>query len=229
MSHTENKQYWNQLISKGAGFLQEQNNDAAASVLKKAAFDVEHTYHDSWRWGTDYWELVLNLKNKDYMALGDMKDQVERDIMSALVTFQKGSRNLLSTVSIRQAADDIQTEISDCSRHIYHFDGSDAMSKMQLILKMFRFGFKTIGDIEVESVLDYSKGLDGLPQSDVVEYRLAGGSAVILKPSATEPKLSVYISVKADSEEAAAAMETRICEDLDNIIFMDDRMGYCCE
>ena len=103
------------------------------------------------------------------------------------------------------------------------------MPKMQLILKMFRYSFKTIGDIKVEIVLDYSKGLDGLPQSDVVEYRLAGGSAVILKPSATEPKLSAYISVEADSEEAAAAIETRICDDLDSIIFMDDRMGYCCE
>ena len=69
MSQTENKQYWNQLISKGAGFLQEQHNDAAAAVLKKAAFDVEHTYHDSWRWGTDYWELVLYLKHVDYAAL----------------------------------------------------------------------------------------------------------------------------------------------------------------
>lgn len=97
----ENNQYWEQLISKGISFLQEQNNDAAAAVLKKSTFDVEHTYHDSWRWGTDYWALVFYLKNRDYMALGDKKDQLEKDIMSALVTFQKGSRDLLSTVSIR--------------------------------------------------------------------------------------------------------------------------------
>ena len=226
---TDNKQYWEQLISKGLRFLKDQSNDAAAAVLKKAAFEVEHTYHDSWRWGTDYWALILYLNSKDYMALGDKKDQVERDIMSALVPFQKGSRDLLSTVSICQANDRVHTDFSDYSRHVYHFDGPDAMSKMQLILKMFRFGFKTIGDIEVESVLDYSKGVNGLPQSDDVEYRLAGGPAVILKPSADEPKLSVYISVKGDSEEDAAAIETRICEDLDSIIFMDDRMGYCCE
>ena len=50
----EKNQYWNQLISKGLNYLQEQNNDAAAAVLKKASFDVEHSYHDSWRWGTDY-------------------------------------------------------------------------------------------------------------------------------------------------------------------------------
>jgi len=100
---TENIQYWNQLISKGISFLQEQNNDTAAAVLMKADFDVEHTYHDSWRWGTDYWELVLYLKNRAFMDLGDKKDQAEKDIMSALVSFQKGSRDLLSTVSIRPA------------------------------------------------------------------------------------------------------------------------------
>ncbi len=101
----ENNQYWNQLISKGLGLLQEQNNDVAAAVLKKASFEVEHTYHDSWRWGTDYWALAFYLKYRDYMALGEKKEQAERDIMSALLSFQKGSRDLLSTVSIRPLAE----------------------------------------------------------------------------------------------------------------------------
>lgn len=101
----DNNQYWNQLISKGCSFLQEQNNDAAAAVLRKASFEVEHTYHDSWRWGTDYWALAFYIKYRDYMALGEKKDWVERDIMSALVSFQKGSRDLLSTVSIRPLAE----------------------------------------------------------------------------------------------------------------------------
>lgn len=101
----ENTQYWNQLISKGIRLLQEQNNDAAAAVLKQATFDVEHTYHDSWRWGTDYWELVLYLKCGDYSVLGDKKEQIEKDIMSALVSLQKGSRDLLATVSIRPAVE----------------------------------------------------------------------------------------------------------------------------
>jgi len=113
--------------------------------------------------------------------------------------------------------------------HTFIFDGDDATEKMQLIVKMFRYGFKSIGGLRVEDVLDYNRGLDGLPESDVIQYRLAGGSAVILKPSATEPKLNVYISVTGDSSENAAALEQRVCEDLEGIIFMDDRMSYCCE
>ncbi|MBQ6440841.1 MAG: hypothetical protein IJJ06_12140 [Mogibacterium sp.] len=113
--------------------------------------------------------------------------------------------------------------------HTYQYSEPDGMSRMQLILKMFRYGFKTIGGLKVEIVLDYSKETDGLPKSDVVEYRLEGGSALVIRPSRTEPKLNVYISIKGDSEEAAAAIETRVCEDLESIIFMDDRMDYCCE
>jgi phosphoglucomutase len=113
--------------------------------------------------------------------------------------------------------------------HTYQFSDPDGMLKMQLILKMFRYGFKTIGDLKVESVLDYSKGLDGLPQSDVVQYRLEGGSALVIRPSGTEPKLNVYISIKGDSRESAESIEARVCEDLENIIFTEDRMGYCCE
>ena len=122
--------------------------------------------------------------------------------------------------------------------HIYSFEGDDGLLKMQAILKLFRYGFKTIGDLKVESVLDYSKGLDGLPASDMLQYRLAGGSSVILKPSASgqdsstsdiEPKLNVYISVRGDSEAQAAAIEARVSDDLESIIYMDDRMGYCCE
>ena len=98
---TENKEYWDKLISEGLHLLQEQNNDAAAAVLSKASYDVEHSFHDSWRWGTDYWALFFYLKQSDYWDLGDKIEQIEKDIMSALVTFQKESRDLLSTVSIR--------------------------------------------------------------------------------------------------------------------------------
>ena len=63
----------------------------------------------------------------------------------------------------------------------------------------------------------------------VIEYLLAGGSAVILKPFGSESKLNVYISIAGDTEQDAEAMKERICEDLENIIYMDGRMGYCCE
>lgn len=123
------------------------------------------------------------------------------------------------------------TIMSYCTNTIQSFEfvGDEAMEKMRVIVKMFRIGFRTIGGLSVENVMDYSRGIEGLPKSEMVEYRLAGGSALVLKPSANEPKLNVYVSIKSDSEESAAAIEKRVCDDLESIIYMDDRMGYCCE
>ena len=105
------------------------------------------------------------------------------------------------------------------SSHIYQFEGADGMQNMQQILKMFRFGFKSIGGIEVESV----------SASDVIEYRLAGGSSVVIKPIGDEPELAVDVSIAGDNKETADETEKRVYADLGNIMYMHYRAGYCCE
>ena len=127
------------------------------------------------------------------------------------------------------------------NKYIYQFeDGS--VSDMRLVIKMFRCGFRSIGGIKVESVLDHSKGADGqqktVPENDVLENHLAGGPSVEIRPSSAEPRIEIYISVPGDDKEGAAAddclvsaseIEKRIREDLESIVYMDSRMGYCCE
>ena len=56
-------------------------------------------------------------------------------------------------------------------------------------------------------VLDYAEGLDGLPKSDVLKFILADGSTLVVRPSGTEPKLKLYLSVSAESREAAEKAE----------------------
>ena len=51
-----------------------------------------------------------------------------------------------------------------------------------------------LGALAVVSVTDLAGGSSGLPPSDVLTYRLAGGR-VVVRPSGTEPKIKAYLEV----------------------------------
>ena len=104
--------------------------------------------------------------------------------------------------------------------HSYEFDGSAGFAKMQKIMEKFHQevgagkAIHAFGGKEIRTVLDYSKGLDGLPKSDVLKYLLADHCSVVVRPSGTEPKLKTYISVSAPDHASAAALEEKITGEL---------------
>ncbi|MEY8337961.1 phospho-sugar mutase [Lachnospiraceae bacterium 62-35] len=98
--------------------------------------------------------------------------------------------------------------------HSYKFDGSAGAARMENIMAQFREELKAVGPKKVEKVLDYSKGLDGLPKSDVLKYVLGDNCSVVIRPSGTEPKVKVYISVCAESREEAEIVERAITDSL---------------
>ena len=84
------------------------------------------------------------------------------------------------------------------------------MARMQSIMKSFRSGITEIAGKKILEIQDYSKGLRGLPKSDVLKFLLEDHCSVVVRPSGTEPKLKAYISVTASGRNAAAAIETQI-------------------
>lgn len=98
--------------------------------------------------------------------------------------------------------------------HSYEFDGSAGFAKMQDIMAEFHKGLDTIGGKKVIECQDYSKGLNGLPKSDVLKFMLEGNCSVVVRPSGTEPKLKTYISVSAVDRESAEKEEQIICDEL---------------
>ena len=105
--------------------------------------------------------------------------------------------------------------------HSYEFDGSAGFRKMQALMASFRTDVTvgtTLGGKEVQKVLDYSAGLDGLPKADVLKYLLEGNCSVVVRPSGTEPKLKTYISVCASTREEAQTLEAAISRQLDSLL-----------
>ena len=102
--------------------------------------------------------------------------------------------------------------------HSYSFEGSAGFQKMQGIMAALRAGISHIGGMTVTSCLDYSKGIDGLPKSDVLKFQLGEKCSAVVRPSGTEPKLKVYISVSAKTEEEAKLQEECIRKGLEAYI-----------
>ena len=81
----------------------------------------------------------------------------------------------------------------------FEFEGSSGMKKMNDLMDSFRKGVPSLCGIKVIQTLDYSKGINGLPKSNVLKLYLEDGTSIVIRPSGTEPKLKVYISIKSDS------------------------------
>ena len=102
--------------------------------------------------------------------------------------------------------------------HSYEFEGSAGFAKMQRIMASFRGNVPAFGGKKVESLLDYSQGLEGLPKSDVLKFMLEDNCSLVVRPSGTEPKLKVYISVTAENEERAQKIEQAISGDAQGLM-----------
>ena len=75
-------------------------------------------------------------------------------------------------------------------------------------------GLVTIGGLKVVKTEDYSKGLNGLPKSDVLKFLLEKNCSVVVRPSGTELKIKTYFSISAENREKAELVEKKITEEL---------------
>ena len=119
-------------------------------------------------------------------------------------------------ISLLQKLNALYGEYGYClnTLHSYEFEGAAGFEKMQKIMQSFRGSLTEIGGRAVEKLLDYAPGLDGLPKSDVLKFLLSGGASAVVRPSGTEPKLKIYISVSAPDKATAAAEEKKLADAL---------------
>jgi len=108
--------------------------------------------------------------------------------------------------------------------------GKSGAEEIQAMMKNYRqFPPSEINSMQVVEIRDYQlqicfnmqskiKSPIQLPKSDVLQFFLAGGSKITVRPSGTEPKIKFYFGVKGRLESAAkyketeAALETKVEE-----------------
>ncbi|MDR1940215.1 MAG: phospho-sugar mutase [Clostridiales bacterium] len=96
------------------------------------------------------------------------------------------------------------------------FSGADAMQKMSdAMTRLRKAKTDSFAGCSVAFTDDYLSGMRvlkngekrriDLPESDVLYYGLEGGGFICARPSGTEPKLKLYVSVSRETPEAADA------------------------
>ncbi len=77
-------------------------------------------------------------------------------------------------------------------------NGADGKRQIDKIMDKFRN--KQL-PLDILKVKDYSKGIDGLPKSDVLKFFLKNNCWFAVRPSGTEPKIKFYFGVSSNSME----------------------------
>lgn len=111
-----------------------------------------------------------------------------------------------------------------------NFTGISGQNKMKSIMEKFRENkLNVIAGQNIPYIQDYKLGIISnlvngtttrldFPKSDVLKFCFENGSWIALRPSGTEPKLKIYISVKSDNEESAVEIMAKIKNEITIII-----------
>ena len=87
------------------------------------------------------------------------------------------------------------------------YPGADGSAKMAGIMAGLRAEAPTeLAGTAVEKVVDYGEGVNRLPKANVIEFDLATGDKIIIRPSGTEPKIKAYLFAKGATKDEAEAV-----------------------
>ena len=99
------------------------------------------------------------------------------------------------------------------------FEGAEGMILMAKVMDSLRNDPPAeVGGDKVIGMTDYQNDDTGLIPSNVLEFRLESGAKLIARPSGTEPKLKMYLSVKGSSESESAAMMEQMLKTVNGLL-----------
>lgn len=85
----------------------------------------------------------------------------------------------------------------------FWFQGYDAQNKMNAVMDGLRKNPPLNISRNVLEVIDYLSGVPGFEKSDVLTYKLEGGSSITIRPSGTEPRVKAYVMAQDSTKDEA--------------------------
>ena len=168
-------------------------------------------------------------ESQGYLSAGYARD---KDAVGASVlAAEMVCRHYAEGRTVYQALQNIYREYGIYKESVLNvkISGIDPMGLMGEIMADIREKIiDTIGGMKVTAKRDYATGVinyadgttgeTGLPASNMLYFELEGGSAVIVRPSGTEPKIKAYILIRAESDGEADAMIGSCTEDCKKLL-----------
>ena len=196
--------------------------ELGAKIARKAGLKVENTltgfkyigdrinkYEKS---GTN--EFLFGYEESYGYLIGTHAKDKDAVVSSMLICqmaayYKRGGKDLC------EALEEIYGEYGYCLDFLESFTlkGAEGKEKIRSIMKAFREDGKAIFPAAL-SVLDYSRGIDGLPKENVLKFFFENESWLAVRPSGTEPKIKFYYSVSApdkkEAEEKASSLQNAV-------------------
>ena len=120
--------------------------------------------------------------------------------------------------SIKQRLEEIYAEYGRYLNKVdsFEFPGLTGMDKMASIMTSLRKDPPSeIAGFKIVKAIDFSKPEEtGLPKANVLIYKLADGSTVIVRPSGTEPKIKTYFTTLGKNLRESSDKEAVLAEAL---------------
>ena len=192
----------------GFKFIGEQMNILESSDEKEFFFGYEESY--------------------GYVIKGFVrdKDSIQSSLLLAEVAaFYKSQGKTLVDV-----LDEIYQQIGYFQEDLIniYMPGETGAKKIEKIVRHFQEAhFASIAGKNIKTIEDYDKLIKfengeeikiTLPKSLVIKYIFEDGGWFVLRPSGTEPKLKIYISVKDETKEKALSFVEQLKVEIDEIV-----------
>lgn len=184
-------------------------------------------------------ELITNLEEEgradDFVmgfeeSYGYLAGTHARDkdaVVGSMMICEMASYYKMQGKSLVEVMDDIYSDFGYYCNIVksYEFEGAAGMEKMAQIMNSLRENPPTefagtpvtyIGDYMTSTAKYLDTGREekiDLPKSNVLAYKTADGSGVIVRPSGTEPKIKTYITAIGKTKETAQQTADKLIAD----------------